>query len=211
MVHRKGGGRSLNADQIVRIAAASAAILFFAAPLALRAYSLIAERLKAFEAKEPLPFSTKVVLGMFLLHVAATGVPSVQNAAAPVATVEVQTPSPEMQQKVAAVKECLRSASDQDRYVWSDVWSKVAKVAAADGSSTEVLFPDTKSLRAFNIAALEIGWRRIGGNQPGKYPNLRASVEGVFADTLSLDTKVVTKDTRDRFVETAMAVAWAAR
>jgi hypothetical protein len=82
-------------------------------------------------------------------------------------------------------------------------------VVAGDAVSTEVVFSDTKSLRAFTVLALEIGWRRIGANQPGKYAGLREATEAAFAGVIGMNEVPVTKDVRTRYAELCKAIAWA--
>jgi hypothetical protein len=90
------------------------------------------------------------------------------------------------------------------------LWSKAAIVVAGDAVSTEVVFTDTRSLRLFTVIALEIGWRRIGGNEPGKLAGLREATEAAFAGVLGTDVVPVTKDMRSRYADLCRALAWAA-
>jgi hypothetical protein len=71
------------------------------------------------------------------------------------------------------------------------------------------VFTDTKSLRSFTVIALEIAWRRLGGNQPGQYPGLREATEAAFAEVLGKAEVGVTKDLRERYAELCRAIAWA--
>lgn len=126
-----------------------------------------------------------------------------------VQTYTVETPSAAMQATVRPVAEAMRAVPAGDRMLWAQVWSKAAIVVAGDAVSTDVVFTDTKSLRAFTILALEIGWRRIGGNAPGEYAGLRQAVEAAFAAVLGTSEVAVTKDLRERYAELCRAIAWA--
>lgn len=126
-----------------------------------------------------------------------------------VQTYSVETPSAAMQTTVRPVAQAMRSVPAGDRMLWAQVWSKAAIVVAGDAVSTDVVFTDTKSLRAFTILALEIGWRRIGGNAPGEYAGLRQAVEAAFAAVLGTSEVAVTKDLRERYAELCRAIAWA--
>jgi hypothetical protein len=96
-----------------------------------------------------------------------------------------------------------------DRMLWAQVWSKAAIVAAGDAVTTEVVFTDTRSLRAFTTLALDIAWRRIGGNVPGSQEALRTATEAAYVKALGAATVPVTKDTRAQYAEFARAMAWA--
>ena len=156
--------------------------------------------------------------GKTVARVAATGlvvgacwgkvpVPTLSGPA--VQTYHVETPSAAMQTTVRPIAEAMRSVPTGDRMLWAQVWSKAAIVVAGDAVSTEVVFTDTRSLRAFTVLALEIGWRRIGGNAPGEYAGLRQAVEAAFAQVLGTAEVAVTKDVRERYAELCRAIAWA--
>ena len=123
--------------------------------------------------------------------------------------VAVETPSDAMQRVVTPVAEALKAAPMSDRMLWADLWNKAAVVVAGDAVSTEVVFTDTRSLRAFTVLAVEIGWRRIGGNAPGTLPGLREAVEAAFGQVLGTAEVPVTKDLRARYAELCRAIAWA--
>lgn len=123
--------------------------------------------------------------------------------------VQVETPSDAMQRVVTPVAAALRAVPIGDRMLWAELWNKAAVVVAGDAVSTEVVFNDTKSLRAFTVLAVEIGWRRIGGNAPGSLPGLREAVEGAFGQVLGTAEVPVTKDLRARYAELCRAIAWA--
>jgi hypothetical protein len=128
-------------------------------------------------------------------------------AAAPAVTVE--TPSDDMQRLVAPIADALRGASAVDRALWAEVWNKAATVAAGDAVTTEVVFTDTRSLRAFTALAIDIGWRRIGGHVPGSNEPLRKAVEAAYGAAVGTDVVPVTADVRGRYVALCRAVAWA--
>jgi hypothetical protein len=204
----------MSIEQATRVAAAIAACLIVAGPFA--AASLIAglryarERLGSIIDPSKVwsvPFSTKAVLAAFLAYVAISGSPSIGIPSG--REVSVVVPDDAMKQKVKAVTDAMRTATTADRLNWADVWMKSAAVVAGEATSSEVIFTDTRSLRAFTVISLEIGWRRLGGNKPGEYPGLREAVESAFKEVLSADIKPVTKDTREAYVDLARAIAWA--
>jgi len=124
------------------------------------------------------------------------------------ATVSVETPSESMQAVVAPVAVALRSLPMGSRMPWAQTWSKAALVVAGDPIGKEIAFTDTRSLRAFTALALDIAWRRIGGNQPGN-ESLRQAVEAAYKSAIGDAEVPVTKDMRDRYAELAKALAWA--
>ena len=71
------------------------------------------------------------------------------------------------------------------------------------------MFTDTPSLRLFTTVALDVAWRRIGGNSPGAVAGLREAVETAMRSAIGLDAVPVTADTRARYAEVAKAIAWA--
>jgi hypothetical protein len=125
------------------------------------------------------------------------------------ARVTVEAPSDEMQRLVTPIAEALRGASPVDRALWADVWTKVAVVAAGDAVTTEVVFTDSRSLRAFTALAVDIAWRRIGQHVPGSNESLRKAVETAYGAALGSDVVPVTADLRGRYVAFCKAVAWA--
>ena len=124
-------------------------------------------------------------------------------------TIHVETPSDAMRTVVQPIASVMRTVPMGDRVLWAHVWNKAAIVVAGDAVSTEVVFTDTRSLRAFTILALDIGWRRIGGNRPGEYAGLRKAVEDSFSQVLGTAEVAVTKDLRERYAELCRAIAWA--
>jgi hypothetical protein len=150
---------------------------------------------------------TRIVVAFVLGYVAAFGVPSLPSL--PRVAVSVTDPSPEMKAKVATVATALRSASPVDRAVWASTWEKAAIVVAGDAVTTEVVFTDTRSLRQFTVLALDIAWRRLAGNQPGKYAGLREATEAVLLDVVGKEVVPVTPDMRRAYNDAAKAIAWA--
>ena len=126
----------------------------------------------------------------------------------PSVTVTVETPSVEMQAKVADVAKALASAGAADRAIWASVWEKAAVVVAAP-EGPEPVFSDTRSLRGFTVLSLDIAWRRLGGNPAGSHPGLREAVERVMGETVGLDVRPVDSELRKRYAEACRAIAWA--
>ena len=147
-----------------------------------------------------------------LIIAAAWGQVPMPSLALPAAvqTVKVETPSDAMQATVKPVADAFASAPMSDRMLWAQLWTKAAVVAGGDAIVGEVVFSDTRSLRAFVVLALDIGWRRIGGNQPGKYAGLREATEAAFANVVGKDVVTVTPELRQQFAELCRAIAWAA-
>jgi hypothetical protein len=114
-----------------------------------------------------------------------------------------------MQRLVTPVVEALKSAPIGDKLLWQQLWEKASVVVAGDAVATDVVFTDTRSLRAFTILALDIGWRRIGEHKPGAYAGLRTAVETAMESVLSLEVKPVDADVRKAYVEVCRAIAWA--
>jgi hypothetical protein len=150
---------------------------------------------------------TRIVVAIVLGYVAAFGVPSLPSL--PRVAVSVTDPSPEMKAKVAPVAAALRSASPVDRAVWASTWEKAAIVVAGDAVTTEVAFTDTRALRQFTVLALDIAWRRLAGNQPGKYAGLREATEAVLLEVVGNEVVPVTPDMRRAYSDAAKAIAWA--
>jgi hypothetical protein len=150
---------------------------------------------------------TRIVVAIVLGYVAAFGVPSLPSL--PRVAVSVTDPSPEMKAKVAGIAAALRSASPVDRAVWASTWEKAAIVVAGDAVTTEVAFTDTRALRQFTVLALDIAWRRLAGNQPGKYAGLREATEAVLLEVVGKEVVPVTPDMRRAYSDAAKAIAWA--
>ena len=143
-----------------------------------------------------------------LLLVAAFGATALRYVPA-VALPTLATPSKEMQQAVKNIANALRGFNAVDRMLWSQIWSKVAVAVDADNTDTQVVWGDTEKLKVFTSTALRIGWRRIGGNKPGKYPELQTAVEAAFAAILTTKVQPVTKELRQSYCDLCQAIAWA--
>lgn len=202
----------MTTDAALRIAAVAAAVALVAAPqwgaiaqAAVRVAQIAWDAAKAHRA------TAGRVAAAGLIVAAAWGkvpLPSFERPAT-VPAVDVETPSDAMQRVVTPIAAVLKSTPMGDRLLWAELWSKASVVVAGDAVSTEVVFTDTRSLRLFTVLALDLGWRRIGGNQPGQYKGLREATEAAFAEVLGTTEVPVTKDLRARYVELAKAIAWA--
>lgn len=147
----------------------------------------------------------RLIAGCVLLAVAICGVPSMP---VPQADPAIETPDEAMRTVTEDVHRIMRAANAVDRALWAQVWSKVAITASGDSDSVEVVFTDTRGLRAFQIIALNIAWRRLAGNQAGKYAGLGEACEKAFNDTLGKEIQAVTPAVRAKFVALANALAW---
>jgi hypothetical protein len=148
----------------------------------------------------------KIIAALVLAAIAAFGVPASPEAKPAPAPVVV--PSADMQAAVADVHKALLHANAVDRALWAEVWAKSAKVVAGDAVETEVIFSDTRALRTYNVIALRIAWRRLGGNVAGKYPGLSEATEKAFVGVLGTDVKPVTPELRQRYVDLCNALSW---
>lgn len=157
----------------------------------------------------------KNIVATLLLIFAVFGLPNVGPNVVPprppdsVPKMSIQEPSSEMKSAVSKIADILKRASLVDRMLWAQVWAKAGKAVAGDSNDTKVVWSDTAKLRQLNETALRIAWRRIGGNQEGKYPGLREAVEATFASTLTSRTQSVSPELRDRYVKLCEAIAWA--
>ena len=153
---------------------------------------------------------TRILLAAALGYLAVFGLPrGVSVPVVPAAAVDTETPSAEMVAIVEPVAKALRNLPAGDRALWAHVWSKAAVVVEGDAVATEVAFTDTRSLRLFTTLALDIAWRRIGGNVPGSNEALRTATEAAYVKALGAATVPVTADTRKAYAEFARAMAWA--
>lgn len=194
-------------DAIIRTAAVVAAAALLAAPYRRQ----IAERL-AQAAEAANRYRDPIFRGAAacLLIAAAWGkipLPRLPEAALP--TVNVETPSAEMQAVVAPIAAAIKGMRAGDRLLWAQTWTKAGVVVAGDAVTTEVVFSDTRSLRAFTALALDIAWRRIGQHVPGGNEPLRQAVEAAYGQVLGTAVVPVTADMRARYAELANAIAWA--
>lgn len=195
-------------DSLIRSAAVVAAIALLAAPYRQAIAGWLAQ---AAEAARKHGAIVGRIAAAGLLIAAAWGkipMPSLPSAPA-VPSVNVETPSVEMQQAVAGIAEACKSMPAGDRALWAATWQKSAIVVAGDAVTTQAVFTDTRSLRLFTTLSLEIAWRRIGGHVPGSNEPLREAVEAAYGTVVGRDVVPVDKDVRERFVEFAKAVAWA--
>lgn len=197
-------------DGIIRTAAVVAAAVLLAAPYWQQIVERITQAIDAAKSHGP---ALARLAAAGLIVAAAWGkipLPSFPTAPSVVTYPAVATPSDEMRASVTGVVDAFRSAPISDRLVWSQVWAKAAVVVEGDAVLTETVFTDTRSLRGFVVLAIDIGWRRLGGNPPGKYSGLREAVESAFASVIGAEDVPVTPDLRKRFAELCRALAWAA-
>jgi hypothetical protein len=169
----------MSADLVVRAVAGLAAVVIVCRPAVpvvvawLRSHS---EQIRASMSGWPV-----AALGLGLAYVAVFGVPELPRLSPAVPEVVVSTPSDKLQAAVADVHTALKGANPVDRAVWAQLWTKAGRVVAGDATDTDIVFTDTRSLRAYNVLALRIGWRRLGENAKGKYPGLAEATERAFA------------------------------
>lgn len=194
-------------DSVIRTAAVVAAVALLAAPYRDRIAGWLSAASEACYAERS---TLGRIAAALLLIAAAWGkvpLPSMPDAAVP--SIVVETPSVEMQGVVAPIAAAMKSMPAGDRLLWAQTWTKAGVVVAGDAVTTEVVFTDTRSLRAFTALALDIAWRRIGQHAPGSNEPLRSAVESAYAAVLGKDVVPVTDDMRARYVELAKAIAWA--
>lgn len=198
----------MSADALVRGIAAVAAVVLVCAPAAPMVVAWAKTNWP--KIRGSLAGWPHVALAGLLAWVAMFGVPRLPAVnPSPVAPViVVPTPSLAMQAAVAGVHQALANANPVDRAKWGDLWTKAGKVVAGDATDTEVVFSDTRALRAYTVLALRIGWRRLGDNAQGKYPGLAEATERAFAAVLGADVVPVTPELRARYVELCDALAW---
>lgn len=191
-----------------RLVAVLAAVALVAAPYWPAIQAAAARALEA--GKEKAGLLSRVAAAALLIA-AAWGVVPLPKFPLPVpVSIAVETPAADMQQIVEPVAQAMKAAPLGDRMLWASLWSKAAVVVAGDAVTTEVAFTDTRSLRLFTVLALDLGWRRIGNNQPGKYDGLRTACEGAFAAVLGTEIVPVTPELRKRYADLCRAIAWAA-
>ena len=198
----------MSAELVVRGIAAVAALVLVCAPAAPVVVAWI--RANAGKVRYAAKGWPHVALAGVLAWVAMFGVPRLP-AVTPtpaVPQVVVPVPSETMQRAVADVHKALAGANPVDRAVWAQLWAKSGVVVSGDATDAEPVFTDTRALRAFNILALRIGWRRLGDNAQNKYPGLGEATERAFAAILGTDVQAVTPELRGRYVELCNALAW---
>ena len=198
----------MSADLVIRAVAAMAAVVLVCAPAAPVVVAWLkanADRIQSAAKGWP-----HVLLAGVLAWIAMFGIPRVPavNPVPTVPQVVVPVPSDAMQKAVAGVHAALANANPVDRAVWAQLWAKAALVVGGDATDTEVVFTDTRALRAYNVLALRIGWRRLGGQAAGRFPGLGESVEQAFAAVLGTDVQPVTPELRQRYVDLCNALAW---
>jgi len=145
-----------------------------------------------------------------VLVILAFAVPRQPNRAAAVVS-PIPAPAATLLDKVRPVADALAAATPSERAVWAEVWEKVARTVLAESASKEPLFPDAKTLRAFTVASLEIGWRRVAGVSPARFPDLKSAAEAFLADpdVMGLDDVRLDDAARRKFSEAAHALAYA--
>jgi hypothetical protein len=197
----------MSTDAIFRAVAVCAAVAILAAPY----WRVVAAAVEAAaEAAKSHAHTIGRAAAAGLIVAAAWGVvplPSLPEM--PSVTVEVETPSPEMQAAVAPIAAALRSMPLSSRMLWAATWNKAALVVAGEGTAREISLTDTRSLQAFTALTLDIAWRRIGGHPAGSNEPLREALEAAYGAAVGTDVVPVTRDIRDRYTAFAKAVAWA--
>lgn len=194
-------------DEVVRTVAVVAAVALLAAPYRQQILERLTQAAEAAKSHGP---ALGRAAAAALLIAAAWGklpMPSLPETAVP--TINVETPTVEMQAVVAPIAAAMKSMPAGDRLLWAQTWTKAGVVVAGDAVTTEVVFSDTRSLRVFTALALDIAWRRIGQHAPGSNEPLRTAVEAAYAQVIGKDVVPVTADMRARYVELAKAIAWA--
>lgn len=201
----------MSVDAILRAAAVAAAVALLVAPKwgAIASAAVRVAQAARAAARDHSKTAARVAAAGLIVGAAWGKVPLPTLAVPMQNTIHVETPSDAMRTVVQPIASVMRTVPMGDRVLWAHVWSKAAIVVAGDAVSTEVVFTDTRSLRAFTILALDIGWRRIGGNRPGEYAGLRKAVEDSFSQVLGTAEVVVMKDLRERYAELCRAIAWA--
>jgi hypothetical protein len=200
----------MNHDALLRILAVAAAVALLAAPYAgqIRAAATAA----AEAVRQHSGYLTRVAAAGLLIAAAwgKVPMPTLPTPEAQV-VIEVEEPTPELRRLVEPVRTALASASMRDRATWAETWLKSGVVVAADNVHSTPVLADVRALRAFQVVALDVAWRRIAGVSPGKYPGLKDGVEAAFAEVLGLDDVAVDASLRERYVALVRALAWAAR
>lgn len=194
-------------DSVIRLAAVVAAVALLAAPYRETIAGWLSQAAEACYAERSA--LSRIAAALLILAAAWGQIPMPRLPAAPAVTVDVETPSVEMQQLVRPVAESLKALPMGDRMLWAQTWSKAATVVAGDAVTTEVVFSDTRSLRMFTSLALDIAWRRIGQHQPGEIPGLRDAVEEAYNTATGRDVVPVDAAVRQRYCDFAKAIAWA--
>ena len=194
-------------ENVIRLAALVAAVALLAAPYRDRIAGWLSQAAEACYAERAT--LARIAAALLLIAAAWGKIPMPRMPVAPAVTVDVETPSVEMQQLVKPVAESLKALPMGDRMLWAQTWNEAATVVAGDAVTTEVVFTDTRSLRMFTTLAIDIAWRRIGQHAPGSVAGLREAVEAAYGQAIGVDVVSVTADVRNRYAAFAKAVAWA--
>lgn len=197
----------MNVDLAFRACAVALAVALAVAPYWPQIRTATGRALEA--AKEKAGLLSRLAAVALLIAVAWGKVPLPTLPEAAVPTINVETPSVEMQSVVAPIAAAMRSMPAGDRLLWAQTWTKAGFVVAGDAVTTAVVFTDTRSLQGFTALAMDIAWRRIGQHAPGSNEPLRTAVEAAYAQVIGKDVVPVTADMRARYVELAKAIAWA--
>ena len=197
----------MNDESVIRLAAVVAAVAVLAAPYWDKLAGWLSQAAEACYAERAT--LARIAAALLLIAAAWGQIPMPRMPAGPAVTVDVETPSVEMQQLVEPVAKALKSMPMGDRMLWAQTWNKAATVVAGDAVTTEVVFTDTRSLRMFTTLAIEIAWRRIGQHAPGSVAGLREAVEAAYGQAIGTDVVSVTADVRSQYAAFAKAVAWA--
>jgi len=156
----------VSSDAVFRTIAVLAAVALLVAPY----YGVIVEKLSqaAAAAAEHAVLAGRIAAAALIVAAAWGAIPMPTIPTVPAVTpVEVPEPDAEMRRLVAPVAEALKDVSQANRALWAATWMKAATVVKAEGSTTQPVFTDTPALRLFTTIALDIAWRRLGGNRPG--------------------------------------------
>jgi len=200
----------VSTDAVIRSIAVLAALALLAAPY----FGVIVEKLSqaASAAVEHAVLLGRLAAAGLIIAAAWGAIPMPTLPTVPaVKPVEVPEPDDEMRRLVAPVAEALVGLPPADKSLWAATWMKAATVVKAEGSTTQPVFIDTPALRLFTTVALDIAWRRLGGNRPGSVEGLREAVEGVMQSSIGMKPLPVTPDVRASYVAAAEAIAWAGR
>ncbi len=151
----------------------------------------------------------EVPVVIVLLYVAAFGVPlpAARN------TGRSDAPSGDLLAKVAPVASALSGADDVDRAAWAAAWERAAVVVEGEGTTDVPVITNSKELRAYTVAAMDVAWRRLAGVKHGKYPKLHDAIEAFLADpaVLGKDEVVLDEQARSRYAAACRALAYAGR
>lgn len=194
-------------DDLIRAGAVLAAAALLAAPYQQQILAFVAQATEA--ARAHAGTLSRIAAAGLILAAAWGKIPMPAIGGDTVPAVVVPDPSPELQRLVEPVAQALAGLPADKRAIWAATWSKAAVVVEAEGTTTVAVFTDTTSLRLFTTVALDVAWRRIGGNSPGAVAGLREAVETAMRSAIGLDAVPVTADTRARYAEVAKAIAWA--